>query len=276
MNKHSEKATADQDKADSIIESNRRSSQRMSYLRSISHGSSGRGNSSRHLSVSFGLPTGLNVTETALTDAEASYPQPSEKPPEVSLRRLAYLNKPEVPVLIVGALAAVVNGSIMPIFGLLISDVIKTFYEPPHQLKKDSKFWALMFVVLGLVSLLAFPARTYFFSIAGCKLIKRIRSMSFDKVVHMEVSWFDDPEHSSGAIGARLSADAASVRSLVGDALAQIVQDSASAIAGLAIAFEACWQLALIVLALIPLIGLSGYVQLKFMKGFSADAKVCF
>ncbi|PSR89187.1 ABC transporter B family member 21 like [Actinidia chinensis var. chinensis] len=276
VNKHSEKAAVDQDKADSITESNRRSSQRMSFLRSISRGSSGRGNSSRHLSVSFGLPTGLNVTETALTDAEASYSQPSEKHPEVPLRRLAYLNKPEVPVLILGTLAAVVNGCIMPIFGLLISDVIKTFYEPPHQLKKDSKFWALMFVVLGLASLLAFPARTYFFSIAGCKLIKRIRSMSFDKVVHMEVSWFDHPEHSSGAIGARLSADAASVRCLVGDALAQIVQDSASAIAGLAIAFEACWQLALIVLALIPLIGLNGYVQLKFMKGFSADAKLMY
>ncbi|XP_057484562.1 ABC transporter B family member 4-like [Actinidia eriantha] len=276
VNKHSEKAAVDQDKADSITESNRRSSQRMSFLRSISRGSSGRGNSSRHLSVSFGLPTGLNVTETALTDAEASYPQPSEKHPEVPLRRLAYLNKPEVPVLILGALAAVVNGSIMPIFGLLISDVIKTFYEPPHQLRKDSKFWALMFVVLGLASLLAMPARTYFFSVAGCKLIKRIRSMSFDKVIHMEVSWFDDPEHSSGAIGARLSADAASVRCLVGDALAQIVQDSASAIAGLAIAFEACWQLAFIVLALIPLIGLSGYVQLKFMKGFSADAKLMY
>ncbi|GFZ04458.1 ATP binding cassette subfamily B4 [Actinidia rufa] len=276
VNKHSEQSAVDQDNTDSIIESNRQSSQRMSFLRSISRGSSGRGNSSRHLSVSFGLPTGLNVTETALTDAEASYPQPSEKPPEVPLRRLAYLNKPEVPVLIVGALAAVVNGSIMPIFGLLISDVIKTFYEPPHQLKKDSKFWALMFVVLGVASLLAFPARTYFFSIAGCKLIKRIRSMCFDKVVHMEVSWFDHPEHSSGAIGARLSADAASVRSLVGDALAQIVQDSASAIAGLAIAFEACWQLALIILALIPLIGLNGYVQLKFMKGFSADAKLMY
>jgi hypothetical protein len=26
---------------------------------------------------------------------------------------------------------------------------------------------------------------------------------------------------------------------------------------------------------LIPLIGLNGFVQVKFMKGFSADAKVC-
>ncbi|XAR61474.1 Xenobiotic-transporting ATPase [Bertholletia excelsa] len=274
VSKESDQATADQDKSESMIESNRESSQRMSFPRSISRGSSGAGNSSRHLSISFGLPTGLNVSENAFTEAEASHLQTSEKPPEVPLWRLAALNKPEVPVLMAGTIAAIVNGSIMPIFGLLISSVIKTFYEPAPELKSDSKFWALMFVVLGVASLLAYPARTYLFSVAGCKLIKRIRSMCFEKVVNMEISWFDEPEHSSGAIGARLSADAATVRGLVGDALAQLVQDSASAVAGLVIAFEASWQLALIILALIPLIGLSGFFQVKFMKGFSADAKL--
>jgi len=98
--------------------------------------------------------------------------------------------------------------------------------------------------------------------------------MCFEKVVNMEVSWFDEPEHSSGAIGARLSADAASVRALVGDALGLLVQNLATAIAGLLIAFLANWQLSLIILVLIPLMGLNGYIQIKFLKGFSADAKV--
>uniref|UniRef100_A0A5B7CEH4 Putative ABC transporter B family member 11 n=1 Tax=Davidia involucrata TaxID=16924 RepID=A0A5B7CEH4_DAVIN len=278
VNKDSKNQGAlDQDKSEFTLESGRKSSQRMSFLRSISRGSSGAGNSGRHsLSVSFGLPTGLNVPETTSTEPEAPLPKPSEKPPEVPLRRIAYLNKPEVPVLIMGTIAAIINGAILPIFGILISSVIKTFYEPPHELRKDSKFWALIFVVLGLASLLAYPARTYFFAVAGCKLIRRIRSMCFEKAVHMEVGWFDEPEHSSGAIGARLSADAATVRALVGDALGQAVQNASSAIAGLAIAFEASWQLALIILALIPLIGVNGYVQVKFMKGFSADAKMMY
>ncbi|KAL6339778.1 hypothetical protein AAG906_034864 [Vitis piasezkii] len=276
VNKESEnQATDSQDRPDGSIEFGRQSSQRMSFLRSISRGSSGPGNSSRHsFSVSFGLPTGLGLPDNAIADAEA--PRSSEKPPEVPIRRLAYLNKPEIPVLLLGTVAAIVNGTILPIFGILISSVIKTFYEPPHQLRKDSKFWALIFLVLGVVSFLAFPARTYLFSVAGCKLIQRVRSMCFEKVVHMEVGWFDQPEHSSGAIGARLSADAATIRALVGDALAQVVQNAASAIAGLAIAFAASWQLAFIILALIPLIGLNGYVQIKFLKGFSADAKMMY
>ncbi|KAF8024403.1 hypothetical protein BT93_F1556 [Corymbia citriodora subsp. variegata] len=272
VNRESEQAPDDKNRLE-ISEYNRQSSQRMSYKRSISQGSS-IGNSSRHsFSVPFGLPTGLSVVDDNVAGPQSPAPGSTENPPKVSLRRLAHLNKPEAPVLLLGTVAAVANGVILPISGIIVSSVIKTFYEPPHELRKDSKFWALMFLVLGIASFVAYPARTYLFSVAGCKLIERIRLMCFEKVVHMEVSWFDEPDHSSGAIGARLSADAALVRALVGDALAQIVQNIASAVAGLVIAFAASWQLALIILALIPLIGVSGYVQVKFMKGFSADAK---
>lgn len=78
----------------------------------------------------------------------------------------------------------------------------------------------------------------------------------------------------SGAIATRLSADAAAVRGLVGDSLALVVQNSATVAAGLAIAMAANWRLALIILALIPLVGLQGSLQMKFLAGFSADAKV--
>jgi ATP-binding cassette subfamily B (MDR/TAP) protein 1 len=250
----------------------RLSSQKTSYQRSISRESS----SSRRLSasMSFGMPT-VGVPESM--DIESPNDgKGSEKPPKVPIRRLAYLNKPELPVIILGTIAAIVNGTIFPIYSILLSSMIKTFYEPPHKMKSDSRFWALMFVILGVVSFVAYPGRSYLFAIAGSKLIKRIRALCFEKVINMEVGWFDKPENSSGAIGARLSADAANVRGLVGDALAQIVQDSASAISGLVIAFTACWQLALIILVLIPLMSANGYVQMQFMKGFSADAKLMY
>ncbi|CAL8990978.1 unnamed protein product [Prunus brigantina] len=258
----------------SSVDSRRHSSKRFSNLRSISRGSSGRGNSNRHsFSISYGVPIAVDALETASAGCDVPGSASSRVPPEVSLRRLAYLNKPEIPVLLLGTIAAAVNGVILPIFAILISSVIKTFYEPPPQLRKDSKFWALIFIVLGVVTFIAIPAKQYFFAVAGCKLIKRVRSTCYEKVVYMEVSWFDDPEHSSGAIGARLSTDAASLRGVVGDALGLLVENSATAIAGLCIAFVANWQLALIILVLMPLLGLTGYVQVKFLKGFSADAK---
>ncbi|KAK1316822.1 ABC transporter B family member 11 [Acorus calamus] len=226
-------------------------------------------------SVSSGLPTGVDL-EGKEPQQRLNTLQPSQKPPDVPLRRLAYLNKPEMPVLLLGVVSATINGALLPVSSILLSSMIKTFFEPPPKLKKDSRFWALMFIVLGLVSFVATLARSYLFAIAGSRLIKRIRSMSFEKVVHMEIGWFDEPENTSGAIGAKLSADAATVRRLVGDALALIVESIAMVIIGLVIAFAANWQLSLIILALIPILILNGLAEMKFMKGFSANAKMMY
>lgn len=273
MNKESEQVA---DVSDITPESFRQSSIRRSLKRSISRGSSV-GSSSRHsFSITFGLPTGMNVTGPAMENTEDLVEIPTEQAPNVPLRRLAYLNKPEIPVILLGTIFAAANGAILPTFGILISHVIDTFFKPADELKRDSRFWALIFMALGLASLLTYPLRSYFFSIAGFKLIQRIRSMCFEKVVRMEVGWFDALENSSGSIGARLSADAATLRALVGDALALMVSNLSSAVAGLVIAFVASWQLALIMLAIIPLIGVNGYIQVKSMKGFSADAKVYY
>ncbi|XP_057439151.1 ABC transporter B family member 11-like [Lotus japonicus] len=230
------------------------------------------GNSSRHtFSVSSGLPTGVDVPKAGNEKLH-----PKEKSQEVPLLRLASLNKPEIPALLMGCVAAIANGAILPIYGVLLSSVIKTLYEPFPDMKKDSKFWSLMFVVLGIASLMAIPARCYFFSVAGSRLIQRIRLVCFEKLINMEVGWFEEPEHSIGAIGARLSTDAAFVRALVGDALGLLIQSISTALTGLIVAFIASWQLALIVVIIAPLMGMNGYVQIKFMKGFSADAKMMY
>lgn len=53
-----------------------------------------------------------------------------------------------------------------------------------------------------------------------------------------------------------------------------MVQNSSTIVTGVLIAMIANWKLALIILAVIPLICLQGYAQMKFLKGFSANAKV--
>uniref|UniRef100_A0A1J3F8L3 ABC transporter B family member 11 n=1 Tax=Noccaea caerulescens TaxID=107243 RepID=A0A1J3F8L3_NOCCA len=267
----------DHDGAKTSGSSRRNSSLKKSMEGSIvsGGGSSSVGNSSRHHSLNvLGLTAGLELSRSGrVGQEETATASTQEELPKVSLTRIAALNKPEIPVLLLGTVAAAINGAIFPLFGILISRVIEAFFKPADQLKKDSRFWAIIFVALGVTSLIVSPAQMYLFSIAGGKLIRRIRSMCFEKVVHMEVGWFDEPQNSSGTMGARLSADAALIRALVGDALSLMVQNAASAASGLIIAFTASWELALIILVMLPLIGINGYIQVKFMKGFSADAK---
>lgn len=270
----------EEQKPERHVSDSRSKSRSLSLKRSISRGSMG--NSSRH---SLTLPIGMPGSVELLEGNDANWEEDEKEqardgdrkaPKKAPMGRLASLNKPEVPILVLGSLAAGVHGVLFPLFGLMISNAIKTFYEPPHQLKKDASFWGLMCVVLGIVSILSIPVEYFLFGVAGGKLIERIRALSFRSIVHQEVAWFDDPKNSSGALGARLSVDALNVRRLVGDNLALAVQVTSTLIAGFVIAFVADWKLTLIILCVMPLSGVQGYAQVKFLKGFSQDAKILY
>ncbi|WVZ69174.1 hypothetical protein U9M48_018005 [Paspalum notatum var. saurae] len=251
-----------------------RSKSTSSFLRqSMNKDSFGNGNSNRY---SFNNPLGLSVE---LHEDRITGGQETEELSDVvalkkaSIGRLFKLNMPEALVLLLGSIAASVHGVIFPLFGILISSVIKSFYEPPDKLRKDTNFWALIAVVLGVASLISIPAEYFLFAIAGGKLIERIRTLLFQSILRQEVAWFDNASNSSGALGTRLSVDALNVRRLAGDNLALIVQTIASLTTGFVIAFVADWRLALIITCVIPLVGAQGYAQVKFLKGFSENAK---
>jgi ATP-binding cassette subfamily B (MDR/TAP) protein 1 len=106
--------------------------------------------------------------------------------------RFFKLNVPKVPILLLGSIAATMHGVIFPLFGILMSGVIKSFYEPPDKLRKDTSFWALISVVLGVATLISILAEYFLFAVAGGKLIERIRTLSFQSIVRQEVAWFDN------------------------------------------------------------------------------------
>lgn len=68
--------------------------------------------------------------------------------------------------------------------------------------------------------------------------------------------------------------DVLNVRRLVGDTLAVIVQSMSTLICSIVMAMVASWELSLIILVLIPLLGIQGYAQIRFLKGFGDDTKV--
>ncbi|RRT54118.1 hypothetical protein B296_00049397 [Ensete ventricosum] len=184
---------------DAATKSASKSFRRTSLSRSISRGSSFGRSSRRSFTTGFGLPGSIEIQdeESGVDGGKQGQLEPRR---DVPIKRLVYLNKPEAPVLFIGSVAAAVHGVLFPIFSILISSAIKTFFQPPHELRKHARFWALMYTVLGIVALLSVPIQYFFFGVAGGKLVERIRSLSFKKVVHQEISWFDEPSNSRSSL----------------------------------------------------------------------------
>ncbi|KAM0885958.1 hypothetical protein ACQ4PT_030013 [Festuca glaucescens] len=161
--------------------------------------------------------------------------------------------------------------------GLVMASAAKIFYElPTDKRQKDSIFWGLLCVGLGAIGMISKLANSLLFAIAGGKLVERIRALTFQSLLYQEAAWFDHPANSSGALGERLCTDALNVRRLVGGNLALMVQCTASFLCGLVIAMSTDWKLSLVILIVIPLMGVQGYAQVKFLEGFSQDAKTMY
>lgn len=153
-------------------------------------------NKGHHSSTKYtGLSEELNK-QVSIDRQEHQESSDSKAPKKAPIGRLFKLNKPEAPVLLLAAIAAFVHGLMFPSFSIMMSGGIRSFYYPPHQLRKDSRFWALMCLLFAVIALISIQLEYFLFGVAGGKLIQRVRSLSFQSIVHQEVAWFDDPSNS--------------------------------------------------------------------------------
>jgi ATP-binding cassette subfamily B (MDR/TAP) protein 1 len=189
-----------------------------------------------------------------------------KKASKIPLSRLYPLIKPDIWYLIVGTLAAGCNGIVFPSFSLLLSEFITVFFLPDKQQIRDESIQVMIyFFVLAVFMFLVNFAQASFFSIVGERLTKNLRTMLFSTMIRMEIGWFDLPENRVGILTSRLSSDAEKVRAISVDRLSQIIQGAFMISFGVGIAFYFGWPLALVILAISPLIAVAGIMQAQFM-----------
>lgn len=83
-------------------------------------------------------------------------------------------------------------------------------------------------------------------------------------VMKNEMAWFDQDENESSRVAARLSLDANNVRSAIGDRISVIMQNSALMVVACTVGFALQWRLALVLLAVFPLVVAATVLQVCF------------
>lgn len=100
-------------------------------------------------------------------------------------------------------------------------------------------------------------------------MTKKVRGVIFTKILTFEIEWFDQEYKSSGALCSRLSTDGTMVRTLVADRLAFFTQSISAATLAVILGLVLAWKLALVAIALQPLIILAFYVKAVMMRSMS-------
>lgn len=196
----------------------------------------------------------------------------TEKPklPVPSFRRLLMLNAPEWKQALMGSFSAIVFGGIQPAYAYAMGSMISIYFLTDHtEIKDKTRTYALIFVGLAVLSFLINIGQHYNFGAMGEYLTKRIREQMLAKILTFEIGWFDRDENSSGAICSQLAKDANVVRSLVGDRMALVIQTVSAVLIACTMGLVIAWRLALVMIAVQPLIIVCFYARRVLLKSMS-------
>ncbi|KAI9025534.1 P-loop containing nucleoside triphosphate hydrolase protein [Hyaloraphidium curvatum] len=184
--------------------------------------------------------------------------------------------KPETGMLLVGSVAAIGYGIIIPVFQIFFGEVLFVFAAGGEQLMAGAARWSGIMALCACAAFVCVFVDCYCFILSGEKLTRRIRHNTFKAILFQDVGWFDLPENSPGILSARLAEDAGKVQGLAGVLMATIIETGSLLLASIVIGLVFSWQLTLVVLPMIPLIVLGSFAEMKAMAGFGAVTKKAY
>jgi len=115
---------------------------------------------------------------------------------------------------------------------------------------------------LGVCCLAFNSIEGYVFGRSGEALTKRLRSQAFRSILRQEVNFFDQPNHSTGVLCARLASDASAVQGATGLRFGSILEHLFTIVFGTIVGLFYSWRLTLCMLPFIPFIIIAGVLQI--------------
>eukprot|EP00897_Mesotaenium_endlicherianum_P004220 jgi/Mesen1/3826/ME000207S02835 len=216
-------------------------------------------------------------------------------------RLFQYAGPFDVLLMAVGSLGAVVAGASLPMFSLLFGNLINAFgsnqSNTHHMLDSVGEVCLDMFY-LGCGTLLAAYVEVAPWMLAGDRQAAKIRSLYLRAQLRQDVAFFDQQGGSAGEAVSRLSGDMALVQDAMGEKvrararvgscarlaigchacafIGNCIHHLSTFVVGYVIGLIKCWQLALVILAVTPVLMLSGKFQQAVLTGLASKGQEAY
>lgn len=130
----------------------------------------------------------------------------------------------------------------------------------------------LVFIALGIVGIffvkgVASYVQSFWVSLAGFRVITRLRSELYQHLHHLSVAFFQ--ENPPGEIISRMTSDIAVLQNFFSSALVTMLMDLLLFLGSVVFLFFIHWKLALLSIVVFPLVGLCVDILGKRIRGFS-------
>lgn len=221
-----------------------------------------------------------STTKSAQTEKKNHTPTKDAKPDQKYswwdvIKFLLRYNRQEKWLLLTGCALSIISGMVQPVGAVLFAKSIFAVVAP-DQMTLKVNFWSAMYLLVGFVALLALAGRGLVFGIASARLTARLRTTIFAFTLRQEAEWFDTPEHSAGALTSMLSTEPDNAAAISGATLGTLIDGAVTLFGGMILALAVGWKLALVCIAVVPVILISGFVRVSLLSKFQVMANKTF
>jgi ABC transporter fused permease/ATP-binding protein len=130
---------------------------------------------------------------------------------------------------------------------------------------------ALLMFGIGVVSAAAGATRYVLFTVAGERIVARLRHDAYAKLLEQEIAFFD--EHKTGDLTSRLASDTTVLQNAVSVNLSMAMRNFASVAGGMAMLFVTSWRLTLLMLAVVPAVAFGAVIYGRRVRKLSREVQ---
>lgn len=190
-------------------------------------------------------------------------------PKSHSFRRLLALARPEVRTLVLGTFFLLISSGLSLSFPAIIGQLVDAVDQGGGRAAIDRLVGILMavFAVMGLATAL----RAYLFTVAGERVVMRLRQSLFNSLVGQEVGFFD--ANRTGELTNRLASDTTVLQNTVTVNVSMALRFLLSGFGAVAILMWQSWRLTLLMLTVVPVVALGAAFYGRALRRISKQVQ---
>lgn len=195
------------------------------------------------------------------------------------IKFIASFNKGDWMLMVLGLVFSIVAGGAQPTQGIFFAKSIVSLSLPlsmASRIRSQIDFWSLMYLMLGLVELVAMATQGIAFAYCSERLIHRARDQAFRTMLRQDISFFDEEENSVGALTSFLSTEATHLAGISGVTLGTLLSCLTTLVAAIIVSLAIGWKLALVTMSTIPVVLGCGYFRFWVLAAFEANNKKAY
>ena len=122
-----------------------------------------------------------------------------------------------------------------------------------EDVRSAGRFYGLMFFILAIIEFFANLASWSFFGYAAEKIIYKVRVLSFRSLLEQDKQWHQSEGRNPLLLQSLITKDGSALSGLTGSVVGTVVSIMVNLIAAIALAHAIAWKIALVCLAVVPL-----------------------